>query len=197
MGKHKWADEHFGKTIRARREQRGWSQADMAKMLLDRGVDPMHSTTVAKIEAGDRSVRINEAVGIADLFDVSLDVLLGRGTGVQTNELAFQLRHLRDTARQSSDQVWASTETIREQLKRLPAGFEGADALHQLGDNTCRNFLYPTYDALMGLVNLSHELLRREQGEPESSGKPMETLLSDIFQSLQEMERQAADKGRR
>jgi hypothetical protein len=41
----------------------------------------MHPTTVAKIEAGDRSVRINEAVGIADLFEVSLDSLLGRKLG--------------------------------------------------------------------------------------------------------------------
>ena len=40
----------------------------MAKMLADRGVQPMHPTTIAKIEAGDRSVRINEAVEIADLF---------------------------------------------------------------------------------------------------------------------------------
>ena len=41
----------------------------------------MHATTIAKIEAGSRSVRINEAVGIADLFEVSLDTLLGRKSG--------------------------------------------------------------------------------------------------------------------
>jgi hypothetical protein len=55
----------------------------MAKMLADRGVKPMHPTTVAKIEAGDRSVRINEAIEIADLFEVSMDALLGRTTGVK------------------------------------------------------------------------------------------------------------------
>ncbi len=50
----------------------------MAVLLSDKGIAPMHATTIAKIEAGTRSVRINEAVAIADLLDVSLDVLLGR-----------------------------------------------------------------------------------------------------------------------
>ena len=50
----------------------------MARMLVNRGIEPMHSTTIAKIEAGDRSVRLNEAVAISDLFEVDLDHLLGR-----------------------------------------------------------------------------------------------------------------------
>jgi transcriptional regulator with XRE-family HTH domain len=98
MGRHKWADEDFGKTVRTQREQRGWSQAEMAKMLSDRGIHPMHPTTVAKIEAGDRSVRINEAVGIADLFEVSVDSLLGRKHLTQDEELAQSLRELHSLA---------------------------------------------------------------------------------------------------
>jgi hypothetical protein len=40
----------------------------MATMLSDKGI-PMHWTTIAKIEKNDRSVRIDEAAGIADLDD--------------------------------------------------------------------------------------------------------------------------------
>jgi hypothetical protein len=36
----------------------------MATMLSDKGI-PMHWTTIAKIEKNDRSVRIDEAAGIA------------------------------------------------------------------------------------------------------------------------------------
>lgn len=78
MGSQKWTDKRFGQRVKAGREERKWSQADTAKMLSANGIQPMHPTTIAKIEAGDRSVRINEAVGIADLFEVSLDALLGR-----------------------------------------------------------------------------------------------------------------------
>ena len=81
MSMQKWADDRFGKRVKAERERRGWSQAEMAKILSDKGLRPMHPTTVAKIEAGDRSVRINEAVGMADLFEVSMDSLLGRIPG--------------------------------------------------------------------------------------------------------------------
>ena len=127
----------------------------------------MHPTTVAKIEAGDRSVRINEAAGIADLFEVSLDSLLGRKPRARRDELAYMLRVFRDVAQQSSHQVWATMETIREQLEELPAEFDGADMLQEMGRDTWSGHLYPAFDALMGLVNLSQELLRREQGRPE------------------------------
>ena len=81
MGSQKWSDRDFGKRVKAHRSDRGWTQPQMAKMLSDNGIYPMHSTTIAKIEAGERSVRINEAVGIAELFGVSLDSFVGRKSG--------------------------------------------------------------------------------------------------------------------
>ena len=97
MGSQKWIDQGFGKLVKAERDQRGWTQLAMAQMLEAKGI-PMHATTIAKIEAGDRSVRINEAAGIADLFELPLDFLLGRKPGTRRNELSYSLRHLRDTA---------------------------------------------------------------------------------------------------
>ena len=65
--------------MRAERERRGWSQEELAKRLTDKGVDT-YASTVAKIESEKkpRAVRLAEAAAIADLFDVSLDTLLGR-----------------------------------------------------------------------------------------------------------------------
>jgi transcriptional regulator with XRE-family HTH domain len=176
MGSQKWADKRFGERVKAERDHRGWSQAEMAKILSDRGIHPMHPTTVAKIEAGDRSVRINEAVGIADLFEVSLDSLLGRKPGAQRDELQYLLRVLRDTARQSSQQVWSTMETLREQLEELPKDFEHSDMLQRVGYNTWANHLDWAHDELMGLVNLADELMRRQQGTPRLTDEALMEL---------------------
>jgi transcriptional regulator with XRE-family HTH domain len=151
----------------------------MADMLSDRGIAPMHATTIAKIEAGTRSVRINEAVGIADLFDVSLDSLMGRKPS-QRNERAYLLRLLRDTSRESSQQVWATMETIREQLEELPEGYE---QLQNVGHDTWADHLWPAYEALMGMVNLSEELLRKEQGHPPELPDPKLVEVQSKIQS--------------
>jgi transcriptional regulator with XRE-family HTH domain len=78
MGSTKAGDELFGKRVKEERDRMGWTQAQIAKMLCDIGIRPMHGTTVAKIEAGDRSVRINEAMGFADLFEIPVESLVGR-----------------------------------------------------------------------------------------------------------------------
>lgn len=169
MGIQKWTDKRFGERVKDEREHRGWSQANMAKMLSDNGIHPMHPTTVAKIEAGDRSVRINEAVGIADLFEVSVDSLAGRKPGAQRGELTYLLRVFRDTADRSSQQVWAILETIREQLKELPREFDSADRLQKMGYNICSKHLDPAQEALTRLVIASDFLLDHEQRRPELS----------------------------
>lgn len=139
MGSQKWADEQFGKTVKAQREQRGWSQADMAKMLSDKGIQPMHPTTVAKIEAGDRSVRINEAVGIADLFEVSIDSLLGRKNLTQDEELAQRLRELHGLADRYISEIRVMTIEV---MDRVPAAGLGGipdefvDDVKQLGSDS-------------------------------------------------------------
>ncbi len=98
MATKKWTEDYFRKQLKAERERRNWSQAEFAKMLSDRAI-PMHWTTIAKIEKGDRSVRIDEAAGIAHLFDVSLDALMGRNVGSErdllyTVQRALQTSHL-------------------------------------------------------------------------------------------------------
>ena len=50
----------------------------MAKLLKDKGFST-YTTTIHKIENGQRPVPLDEAAAIADLFDMSLDSLLGRG----------------------------------------------------------------------------------------------------------------------
>ena len=162
-------EARFRKRVKKQRDRRGWSQADVAKMLGDKGIKGIYPTTVAKIESGERAVRIDEATALADLFEVSLDALVGRKQNSQEDELAYLLRLLRDTARDSSQQVEATMETIREQLEELPKEFVGADVLQRVGMDTWSTHLYAALEALIRLETLSEKLLRREQGRPELS----------------------------
>lgn len=57
----------------------GLSQADVSLVLLGHGID-WHQTTVAKVEKGERQVKLDEAYALADVYAIPLDDLVeGRG----------------------------------------------------------------------------------------------------------------------
>jgi transcriptional regulator with XRE-family HTH domain len=120
MGKQTRIETYFRNRLKNERERRGWSLADMANRLSDKGIN-FHMTTVAKIEAGQRAVRIDEAAAIADLFEVSLDALLGRGAGLE-DDLAYSLRSMKETVRRVRAQVQPMLTEIadaRDELDRF------------------------------------------------------------------------------
>ncbi len=120
-------------------------------------------------------MRINEAVAIADLFDVSLDSLLGRKPGAKRSEVTYRLRVLGDNAQDSCQQVARIMRTIQEQLEELPEEFVGADKLKEMGYNTLRNRLEPAAKALMEMVFAS-EVLQHEQQSLEASEEALMEL---------------------
>ena len=125
MASSKWVDKQFGQRLKKRREELKWTQPQMADMLSNKGVAPMGATTLAKIEAGTRSVRINEAVAIADLFDVPLDALLGRQRHDPTTltfALATLLGYVTDCQRQIQEAQGTAAD-IGEQVEDLPEQF--------------------------------------------------------------------------
>jgi transcriptional regulator with XRE-family HTH domain len=132
MAKRKWTEHYFSKRLKAEREDRKWTQAELAKLLDDRDV-PMHWTTIAKIEKGERSVRIDEAAAIAEVFGVSVDALLGRTVGVES-DLAYMLRALLDTARQSSAQLMAIGGALQSRFRDLESfEFDGRETVYEEG----------------------------------------------------------------
>ena len=79
MGTKNSVVDRFREYVRSERDRRGWSQAEMAKHLRSAGLEYMIPSTVAKIEIGERSVRIEEACTYADVFSAPIDVMFGRG----------------------------------------------------------------------------------------------------------------------
>ncbi len=72
----------IGKTIRRRREALGWSQADLAEQMTALG-QTWHQTSAAKVEAGSRPIRWNEAVALALVLGFPrVDSILGEASPV-------------------------------------------------------------------------------------------------------------------
>lgn len=65
----------LGMRLRALREETGMSQAEVAEAMTRQGFS-MHQTTIAKIEANDRAVTVNEGAMLAAILGLRLPDLL-------------------------------------------------------------------------------------------------------------------------
>jgi transcriptional regulator with XRE-family HTH domain len=120
MGLSEQTDFHFGKRVRDERNRRKWSQEDLAQRLRDKGID-VYASTIAKIESERRKprpARLAEAAAIADLFDVSVDTLLGRSVAPKA-DLMYALRALLDTASQAEWQLSTIEQPLRDRIAEL------------------------------------------------------------------------------
>jgi len=122
MGIRERADFHFGKCVREERDRRGWSQEQLATLLSDKGI-PVHASTIAKIESmrKPRPARLGEVIAIADLFEKSVDELLGR-KGPDESTLIFALMTLAGYATDAQRhiaQAQHTTADIEEQVETV------------------------------------------------------------------------------
>lgn len=69
------AEDIVGRRVRALRVMRGWSQQELATRMSERG-QGWRQTTVAKTEAADRPIRVNEVQALAVVFGVTAGDLL-------------------------------------------------------------------------------------------------------------------------
>lgn len=54
------------------REERGWSQSELARRMVDAGWPRYTQMTVSRTEKGERPIRLNEAEALAEVFGISL-----------------------------------------------------------------------------------------------------------------------------
>ncbi|OBI52962.1 hypothetical protein A5706_22960 [Mycobacterium sp. E796] len=110
--------------MKAERGRRAWSQAELSDRLRAKGLEHMLPSTVAKIENGDRAVRIDEANAVADIFGISVDELLGRSPA--GGNLVWSASRLTGLARNSAGHMSDLIETVTDELQdvRYYAAFD-------------------------------------------------------------------------
>ncbi|MGW8993056.1 helix-turn-helix domain-containing protein [Streptomyces zhihengii] len=69
-------EDNAAKRIKAERENRGWSTTTLSDRLNDAGYE-MNPSAVWRIENGKRRINLDEAIGFAEVFGVSLSNLVG------------------------------------------------------------------------------------------------------------------------
>jgi hypothetical protein len=94
------------------------------------GIDSIYNTTVAKIEAGDREIKLDEAVAMADLFELDLNDLRRH-----KRDLDYLLDALSDTVFLSRTELDRTARLLRDRMEDIPADYERHDALAGLVGN--------------------------------------------------------------
>jgi transcriptional regulator with XRE-family HTH domain len=122
---------YFRKQVKALRDSKRLSQAQLAEMLRDKGFSAAHPSTVAKIEAGDRPTSLAELQAFAAAFDVSVDLLICEPTRAP-RDTALVVRLLAETALVGHSQVQA----IESELRAAIAALTGATKLTQIRTET-------------------------------------------------------------
>jgi transcriptional regulator with XRE-family HTH domain len=122
-------DATFGARLRRERERQQVSQASLADSLTYHGV-PWHQTTVAKVEAGERPIRLAEATALARLLGIPLATLaIGHDDERGTWRLRRAIAELERVRRRVDEQIGQ----LRQELLAGPDGPEGtpSDAQHR------------------------------------------------------------------
>ncbi len=127
-------EQVFAARVREMRERYGWSQQRLAKAMSARGLAiganmaaPMHidPSGVTRLERGDRQIRLDEAVLLAEIFDTTVDGMLRPALPLdeQIRSAEFQVgsAYLRAAAAN------AGHEAAKARLRRLHEAAEGSD----------------------------------------------------------------------
>ncbi|MEV7983344.1 helix-turn-helix transcriptional regulator [Streptomyces sp. NPDC086519] len=115
--------ESFGALVRTARENRQWTQADLAKRLgslLGREVNPL---AITRTEAGKRPVPLDEVAALAQLLNLELDPLLNpprvQGSAHDLKKRAAELRDELDQGHQQEVQLMAAYASASQQLRAV------------------------------------------------------------------------------
>lgn len=101
--------ELLAKRLRLAREQSGLSQGQTAKLM------EMHRPTVSEIEAARRNVSSEELAKFTEIYDVSLDWLMGREESEEEEErVLMAARHLSRLKKDDLDRVIQVLQSLRD-----------------------------------------------------------------------------------
>jgi transcriptional regulator with XRE-family HTH domain len=107
----------YGKRLKSLRERAGWTQPALAELI--NRVRPewrWHQTTIAKIEAGSRSLKLEDLLAYAEVFGLTLDQLVTETEWVEVNTGDPIQDHLEDPDRLVNERL---DEARKTRIRRL------------------------------------------------------------------------------
>ncbi len=129
-------EDAFGRRVRQERNLRGWTQADLAKRLLEEGVK-LHPSAIAKIEDRDRedgkprSIRLDEATAIARVFGRLVDEMYE--TPEERNRMLYhRLRGWLERLSEPADEGWVIRDQVNEAIDAVEDDDEERERLRGL-----------------------------------------------------------------
>jgi transcriptional regulator with XRE-family HTH domain len=159
MGTREDTAEHVRKRVHAERERQKITMAQLAQALSSRGIRT-YATTIAKIEAGDRAVRIEELAAMAEIFGVGVDTLLGQQIPPE-EQLARVMRGGVGIAHEVMRDIYLHQRRVAEfrQNLTLMAEEHASPALAQVADQAALviHNMRACSAALIGLLALTIE----------------------------------------
>ena len=119
-------DAMVGRGVKALREARGLSQAQVAQAMTDAGIENFYPQTVLKTEKGIRSLKLYEGIALAKILDVRAEELyppdpasehaaeIGRQLGRLVRAVSLVDRRIAEF-----NEAFAEFEDLREVAERL------------------------------------------------------------------------------
>lgn len=135
-------NRYFRENMRATRDQEGISQGELSKRLIDAGWPVFHQTTVARIESGNRPVKLDEADAIAQALNSTLPVLIAPPHALEilytvTRDTALLLES-HDDAVERLRHLAAVRQSLKLSMSQLKVRQEAGD--FRAGDSDAATF---------------------------------------------------------
>lgn len=103
-----YEEANFVQNLIRLREQRGWTQSDLARWMAKIGWSAFRQTTVSRIEKGERPIRLGEAHGITGLLETTMEQMVAPPIQAQL------VRDLTSAQRDLAIAKYALEETARK-----------------------------------------------------------------------------------
>jgi transcriptional regulator with XRE-family HTH domain len=165
----------IGRNMRRIREKLELTQQEVAERMLKSGFR-FHQTQIAKMERGERPIRVNEWIAIARALGVSIDALTARGPA--TDDRLFEAKLIYERMRIMADDLGRQLHEVGVQYEQVMTEFLLA---RQYYYETAVEFGVEPEDPHYMLVHETAEKLKRMESTGEYfEGVELEGKLSDI-----------------
>ncbi|GAA2103552.1 hypothetical protein GCM10009759_39050 [Kitasatospora saccharophila] len=160
------SEEHAAERVRLEREYLGWSTGELAKRMTAAGY-PMNQSSVWRIESGEprRRINLDEAIGFAKVFGLTLEEFLG------------------PPASSSDKHIAEVTDVVLDMYRRLLDLMKSTGNAFKLVDQYCAMFPQHAEELNSRIARALTEENRRHGPVRES---PMVFLRYPAFQQAQQ-----------